>query len=284
MRIIDCAFDFKPEEPKLCWVITQKCNLSCAHCCSNSSPNQNTTIDVEKGKFLLEQAALLGIKRIVFSGGEPLLVTALSKLSMIAVSLGMTPSLSTNGTFINTDVANRLLKVGIRKATVSLDGNQEQHDRLRHRQGAFASAILGATTLCKAGIQVTLNCLLRPEVIKNLYKLYEVAVDIGANELTFTFPLYAGRMGGMSEIYFNTWKSGDKFVKVIADLDLKWKHQIETTIFQPRCGTSYCPAGKLIFGAISENAILPCVYNLYSVVTMTNQAVHEHEYPPKATV
>ena len=64
--------------------LTEKCNLRCVYCKDEDNKNEENviedTISVEDFKFLIKNFAQLGINKIKFVGGEPLLYPYLKEL------------------------------------------------------------------------------------------------------------------------------------------------------------------------------------------------------------
>ena len=134
----------------LFWESTIQCNLTCAHCRRIESDEQAyRDLSTEQSKGLIDQLAELGQSQpmmpvLVFSGGEPLCREDLFDLVKHACSFGITPALATNGTLIDTTVAEQIRESGIARVSVSLDGaTAEVHNKLRQLEGSFERAIEG---------------------------------------------------------------------------------------------------------------------------------------------
>ena len=89
------------QKPVVVWNSTQRCNLHCIHCYSNSEnkiyPNELTTA---QAKALINDLADFGAPVLLFSGGEPLLRYDLFEVAQLATQKGIRAVLSTNGTLI----------------------------------------------------------------------------------------------------------------------------------------------------------------------------------------
>ena len=111
------------KKPVVVWNSTRKCNLGCVHCYSNSA-NRDYEGELTTGRaeVLLEDLAEFGVPVILFSGGEPLLRHDLFELAGRATGLGMRAVISTNGTLIDLETAERLRDIGLSYVGVSLDG------------------------------------------------------------------------------------------------------------------------------------------------------------------
>ena len=87
--------------------LTNRCNLSCKHCYVKKDRFADLPQDFVKG--LIDQSSELGVNRIVFSGGEPLLYNGLFGLAQYAKEIGVPETaLLTNGLLINEKNIDRL--------------------------------------------------------------------------------------------------------------------------------------------------------------------------------
>jgi MoaA/NifB/PqqE/SkfB family radical SAM enzyme len=113
------------------------CNLRCRHCYSVSGPEQRTTLPVGSILACLEDCAALGYRVVAVSGGEPFLYPDLPRLLRGARELGLTTTVTTNGTLLT---RRRLESVreDLDMLAVSLDGPPVVHDCIRGAPRAFA--------------------------------------------------------------------------------------------------------------------------------------------------
>jgi len=171
----------------LFWETTIKCNLSCAHCRRLESDEAAVTdLSTAQAIDLVEQLAELGRNQpvmpvLVFSGGEPLCRDDLFELVGKARSLGITPALATNGTLINSEVAEQIRDSGIVRVAVSLDGaSAEVHNKLRRVETSFERAIEGIGHLRDKNVPFQINITLTKHNAHQLQDVYELAKSLGA--------------------------------------------------------------------------------------------------------
>ena len=171
----------------LFWETTIKCNLTCAHCRRLESDEAAfKDLSTAQAKNLIEQLAELGngqpmMPVLVFSGGEPLCRDDLFGLVTYAKSLGITPALATNGTMIDSKVAEQIRDSGIVRIAVSLDGaTAEVHNKLRQLEGSFERALEGIKHLRQKDLSVQINITLTKHNAWQLEKVYELAKSVGA--------------------------------------------------------------------------------------------------------
>lgn len=141
---------------KLFLSVSNRCNLSCTHCMSDSSPAGRIEPTHEQMLALIDEAADMGIFLIIVGGGEPMMRKDIWELIARMRGHHMGVSLTTNGTVLReTDIAN-FIKYQVR-ANVSIDGGEENHDRIRVRKGAFASTVSNMRRMINAGIRPTIR-------------------------------------------------------------------------------------------------------------------------------
>ncbi|MFA5559190.1 MAG: GTP 3',8-cyclase MoaA [Methanofastidiosum sp.] len=104
--------------------LTQRCNLNCIYChhegeCSQSD-NGKKEITKEDIEDLLKVSKDLGIKKVRFTGGEPLLRKDIVEIVEIASKHMEDISISTNGTLLSEKVSD-LKEAGISRFNITLN-------------------------------------------------------------------------------------------------------------------------------------------------------------------
>jgi 12,18-didecarboxysiroheme deacetylase len=182
------------KKPVVVWNMTRRCNLKCIHCYSNSAdmdyPNELST---EEGKKLIDDLAQFGSPVILFSGGEPLLRPDLLELAQYAADRKMRAVISTNGTLITKEIADKLQKIGLSYVGVSLDGLEKTHDRFRGKKGAFAAAIQGIRNCREAGIKVGIRFTVNKHNLPDVAAMFDLLRHEKIERLCFYHLVYTGR-------------------------------------------------------------------------------------------
>lgn len=157
--------------PQTCiLLITLKCNLSCLICpfCGKYGmfknkinlykKNEMTTQEV---KYIINEISEIGVSRLVFSGGEPLLRNDLKELTTFAHQKGIQTSLITNGTLLTEESAKSLQNC-FDIISVSIHGLEKIDDKIKRIKGAFKKSVNGLKLLkkysnAKVGINFVVN-------------------------------------------------------------------------------------------------------------------------------
>ena len=86
---------------KLTLITTNKCNLKCIYCSSNSEKKLPNELNLKEKKKIIKDAYNMGAKLIILSGGEPMLDPDFYELVEYNYSLNLITHIPTNGTLIN---------------------------------------------------------------------------------------------------------------------------------------------------------------------------------------
>lgn len=182
------------KNPVVVWNVTQRCNLHCAHCYS-SSKNRHYPgeLDTAEGHELLRDLGEFGVPTVLFSGGEPLMRDDLFELAGAASDRGLRTVLSTNGTHIDREVAERIAAAGFSYVGISLDGPQPAHDKIRGSRGAFAGAVSGIERCQEAGLRTGIRYTVHGLNRQHLGEIFGLAESLSVDRLCVYHLAYAGR-------------------------------------------------------------------------------------------
>jgi len=129
---------FVPIRPaSACINATHNCNSRCITCAMwrKKWSGELTTSEMLD---IMKQLKEIGVRRIGWSGGEPLLRKDLSLLIKRARELGFEKiTVLTNGLILTESKARELLENGLNRISISLDGIGDVHDKQRGIKGAF---------------------------------------------------------------------------------------------------------------------------------------------------
>jgi MoaA/NifB/PqqE/SkfB family radical SAM enzyme len=142
--------------------VNNKCNLKCKMCDAgqmdqdsmfykNLSASDKSNMPFDAFKRIVDQfkphRPFIGMPAT-----EPLLYSHIIEAIAYVKSQGMRCSVATNGTMLDT-MAEQLVKAGLTKVVVSLDGPAPIHDRIRGVQGTYQKVLDGISSLHKYKIK-----------------------------------------------------------------------------------------------------------------------------------
>lgn len=174
------------------WEITSSCNLSCIYCyIGDKNQEQYSYRDSISTLEILNE---FGVKRIVFSGGEPLLHPRIFEILHRASRYGFETVLATNATLVKDEAAKALRKSGLGFVQVSLDGDEARHDQLRG-QGSFRRSVEGIEALNRAGCHLVVRFTAGQKNISGLSRVEELCKSLGvALDIGLLTPTGFGRL------------------------------------------------------------------------------------------
>ena len=184
----------EPVRPVVIWNLTRRCNLRCRHCYSVSAdvdfPGE---LSHEQAMGVLEDLGGFGIPALILSGGEPLARHDLFEIAAQARQMGMYLALSSNGTRIVDEAADRVAEIGFDYVGISLDGIGATNDWFRGQKGAFDQGLAGVRACKERGIKVGLRFTLTQDNAEQLPDLLDLAEAEGIDKFYLSHLVYAGR-------------------------------------------------------------------------------------------
>lgn len=186
--------------PVVVWNLTRTCNLKCMHCYSSSEAkvyeNELTTTE---GKQFLRDLAAFNVPVVLFSGGEPLARKDFFELAAYARELGLRVTISTNGTLIKPDVAEKIKAIGVGYVGISLDGIGANNDRFRGCQGAYEAALEGIRNCLAVGQKVGLRFTINKHNFAELNAIFDLLEREKIPRACFYHLVYSGRARHMKD-------------------------------------------------------------------------------------
>lgn len=180
--------------PVVVWNSTNTCNLRCRHCYSSSTDQiYDNELTTTEAKQFIDDLAAFNVPVILFSGGEPLLRPDFFELADYARQHRIRCTLSTNGTLIAPDMAERIKEVGVSYVGISLDGIGDNNDRFRGRQGAFEAALNGIRACRSIGQRVGLRFTINRHNLDQLPEIFKLIEDEDIPRVCFYHLVYSGR-------------------------------------------------------------------------------------------
>jgi len=163
--------------------VTSRCNSSCLHCFARSDISRRPSLPVDLVKEIIVEGHAVGYRHLHITGGEPLLWEGLFETLDCGFCVGYeTIFVNTNGTLITEEISKRLADYSNFSISVSLDGPEDLHDRIRGK-GSHRMAMRGIERALNGGndctIFTTVTKSLLPELpqfANNLYKQFP-AID-----------------------------------------------------------------------------------------------------------
>lgn len=187
--------------PVVVWNSTRTCNLKCQHCYMNSdSQRYSGELSTSEAKKFIDDLAEFKVPVLLFSGGEPLIRPDVFELLEYAQSKNIRPTLSTNGTLITRDVAQRIKDLGVGYVGISLDGIGSVNDHFRGVEGSYQRAMEGIENCVAVGQRVGLRFTINRHNFLELDKIFDFIEEKKINRVCFYHLVYSGRGSSVEDV------------------------------------------------------------------------------------
>lgn len=184
------------------WETTRACGLACRHCRADAQPCPDPDeLTTEEARCFLDELAALGSPRpiCILTGGDCLSRPDLGAVVAHAASLGVPVAVSPSVTPRLTNRAMTDLRgLGVRTASVSLDGLSPFHDELRGVPGHFDSTMRSITMLKELGFTVQVNTTVTAHNVEELPDVGAALACAGVDAWEVFFLVSTGRGTGVA--------------------------------------------------------------------------------------
>lgn len=184
-------------QPRLVVELTNICNLHCGYCLRDEDALYHTPANFLPAELLRrvigEARAVMGVREVMFTGGEPTLHPRFSEIIEAVGAEGLKASFITNGWHFErvwpTIAANRET---ITHVAFSLDGaTREAHDRWRG-EGSFVRLARAFSRCHAAGLPFGVKVGIRRDTLPHIEQIALFAARMGASKLSFSHLLPTG--------------------------------------------------------------------------------------------
>ena len=258
------------------WELTLACDHACTHCGSRAGVAREGELSTGEALDVVRQLAALGTREVILIGGEAYLHDGFLAIVRALRTAGIAPALTTGGRGITEELAAQLAAAGLAYASVSVDGLEVTHDRMRNLKGSWRSAISALERLRAAGLATSSNINLNRLNHSDLEALYDElrARGIGSWQVQITAPL--GRAADRPDLLLQPWDLLDVVPRVAA---LKLRARADGIVLTPGNNLGYfgpeetqlrsidaadrdhwrgCQAGKFVMGIEANGGIKGC--------------------------
>ena len=223
--------------------VTQACNNRCCHCYNHwrdpedkCSDAQNEKMSIDTATLVAEQCIKCRIFDFVITGGEPFLnFPVMNHLLIKAKEADVHVSINSNLTCITDKHAQCLAATKTGVLASILGPNEEVHDHIVGRKGAFVEALRGFRLCVNRGITPVINM-----VVTTLNHTYvkETAIMLaseGCRHMTVTRAVCPGYANEFSSLELNR----EQFVQCLNDIywaKKRFGFRVDTLNSLPLCG------------------------------------------------
>jgi radical SAM protein with 4Fe4S-binding SPASM domain len=255
--------------------LTWRCNVRCRFCyaaCEYAAdgdaevaPEELGTAQVKRVLSILRHEA--EVPSVSFTGGEPTLRGDLAELIAYASgTLRMRVNLITNGTRIDSRVAESYRAAGLASAQVSIESPEEKiHDAIAGVPGAFKASVRGLMALKDAGVAAHPHSTLCRLNRESLPRMASLAKSLSIDRFSANLIIPAGR-GSDPELALR-YSEVDVTLQALmraareAGVRFLWYSPTPVCLFNPvphRLGNKGCSACEGLLSIDPFGRLLPC--------------------------
>lgn len=140
---------------KCTWELTTACNLRCAHCGTRAGIQNKNQLPLEKCLSIADELADIGCEAISLIGGEVTLFPGWDQIADRLIDNGVTTNIITNGYNITDEKFKQIQNSKIRTVCISIDGMEENHNKIRGRGDCFSQLMSFIDRLNETGKYIT---------------------------------------------------------------------------------------------------------------------------------
>jgi len=172
------------------WELTLACDQRCIHCGPRAGEPRADELTTEEALKVVDELAEAGVGEVVLIGGEAYLRNDFILVIRRIRERGMEATMTTGGFNLSQARAEAMVEAGICSVSVSIDGLEESHDRVRDRVGSWKRAFGALRHLRAAGARVAVNSQINVFTRGELLELLELVAAQGVHswQLQITVP------------------------------------------------------------------------------------------------
>lgn len=166
--------------------VTRRCPLSCIHCSSDASPANHSEMTKQGCLRLLDQAFDLGVKEVVFSGGEPLIWPPIEDVIRHACRVGFDVAVYTSGNIEGIDsLMSDLGCFGVAKCVFSVFGQSAKtHERITRIAGSFRRTLAAVAAATATDMSIELHFVPTADNYRELEGIARLSQRMGISRIS----------------------------------------------------------------------------------------------------
>jgi radical SAM protein with 4Fe4S-binding SPASM domain len=252
--------------------MTYKCNNNCFYCFSPGGQTKANELTTEEAFKFIDQAADLGIPRLILSGGEPLMRPDFFELVKRMKDDGLGVKLATNFSLLNKEKIDKIDKLGVYAIQAPIDSlDPKTYCAIRKCSiNQFNTVMKNIELIKDTHLHTVVGCVLTKLNKDEPSKLMEFCYDQNIDTLTVYQPVPIGHcthknLLTIPEYLEQVKKILDEFVtydkKWLVEVEApafdsyKWIHQYSNKVNLNFAG---CKAGRRVCAMTPEGNIIPC--------------------------
>lgn len=237
--------------------LTHHCNLACPHCLAGGAAHSEE-LDFEQWSRVLSELPQIDARKVLLTGGEPLLHPGLVDIVRLVSSMRIPVDLNSNLQTATKGLLVSLRAAGLTELSVAIDGPPATHDRLRGRAGAFARTVQAVQCAAELGINVDAACCVTENNLAELPSLLRIVENLPIRSFTVSRLLPIGHgASGRSSLTQGVLDMLHRQLVDQALLHSRVKIRLVGLLGPP--SMSDCPRGDSLVGLTPAADLIACV-------------------------
>ena len=198
------------------WEITLACDLACRHCGSRAGRGRPDELTTAEALDLIDQMARLDVKEVTLIGGEAYLRDDWLDLVRAIRGHGIPVTMTSGGRGLTPELVEQAKAAGLRGVSISIDGDEPTHDRLRGVAGSYRSAVAAMRAVKASCMALSCNTQINRLSMPLLEGILETVGAIGIRgwQIQLTVPM--GRAADEPEILVQPYDLLELFPRLAA--------------------------------------------------------------------
>lgn len=251
--------------PRLSLELTNQCQLKCAHCFNLSGNTRENELTISDFIDISNSFLKLGTKNIFITGGEVFIKKDVNKLIKFISQRFNIVTIATNAYSISKESIDLLSKYKNIQVQVSIDGNENTHDRIRGVKGAYRKTLENIKIMRSYNIPISIAFTMNDKNKEDLEDIIKLSKDLKCNGVNISLTSLTGRAAD-NNIGTNVRK---EFNSILETQSKKYEdenfsvtmHMCESEITQIENSIEYlnkCGAGYNILHIFSDGQVSIC--------------------------
>ena len=258
------------------WELTLACDHACTHCGSRAAQPRPNELNTSEALELADELIAMNVAEVTLIGGEAYLHEGFYEICHRLVSGGVRVGMTTGAWGLTHENLAKMSTAGIRKISVSIDGLEHTHDRMRSKKGSFQQCIKALQLIQDVGIIPLSNTNVNRHNLDDLEALYLTLQRAGVKQWQIQLTAPLGRAADRVNMLLQPYDLLDLLPRIAR---LKQRGLTEGLTILPGNNLGYfgpeenllraqqkeqpdhwggCQAGRFIMGIESDGAIKGC--------------------------
>lgn len=193
--------------PETCvWELTLKCNMRCIHCGSIAGKARANELSVDECLDVADQLMDLGCRQATFIGGEVFLYKGWEKIARRLSDGGVHVNIITNAFKFGDDQIDQIRYAQLDNVGISVDGMEENHNRIRNSNKSFQRVLSAFDRLSKEDLSIGVVTSLLDFNFDDLEAMYDLFVENGVLVWQLQIATPMGNMAEQKDVLLNPAK------------------------------------------------------------------------------